>query len=246
MPAAVTMVQELAATFSMASVDERIQGLRQAVPGKLVFTSSFGLEDQVITHFIAATGADIDIVTLDTGRMFPEVYDVWQQTQEKYALPIRGIHPSADAVEELIARQGINGFYQSVDQRHACCQVRKVEPLGRALEGAAAWITGLRGDASGNRGDMAPVSFDAARGLIKYNPLFDWSREDARGFAVRQDLPVNPLHAKGFVSVGCAPCTRAIAPGEPERSGRWWWEQDDARECGLHIDRDGRLVRTHA
>ena len=235
--------QKLTAGFSGQSPVERLQALRAAVPGRIVFTTSLGLEDQVITHFIAQAGVDIDIVTLDTGRLFPQSYTLWRETEARYELPIRPYYPDAPALEALVAKQGIDGFYQSIEARHACCSVRKVQPLGRALDGASAWVTGLRADASENRAGMNAVAYDGARGLIKFSPLFDWTREAIAAFAEANDVPVNPLHAQGFLSIGCAPCTRANAPDEPERAGRWWWEQADAKECGLHVDADGKLIR---
>lgn len=237
-------VAGLAAAFSGQTASQRLETLRATLPGRIVFTSSLGLEDQVITHLIAAAGLDIDIVTLDTGRLFPESYTLWRETEERYGIRIRGFYPRGEDLEKLVNHQGIDGFYQSIDARHACCNVRKIEPLNRALAGASGWITGLRGDASQNRAAMDAVVFDTAHGLVKLSPIFDWSREETAAFAQRENIPVSPLHAQGFVSIGCAPCTRALLPGEPERAGRWWWEQDDARECGLHVDDSGRLVRS--
>ena len=201
--------------------------------------TSFGLEDQVLLHLLAEQDLDIDVVTLDTGRLFAETYDVWAASERRYGRRIQAIAPRNDDLEALVKRQGINGFYQSRDARHACCYVRKIEPLNRALAGARAWVTGLRGDQSAYRKDMAVVEPDPDRGVIKVNPLIDWSREQVLAFATANEVPLNALHAKGFASIGCAPCTRAIAPGEPERAGRWWWEQEDQKECGLHTRRAG-------
>ena len=214
---------------------ERIARLRREVDGKIVFTTSFGLEDQVILHLIAgeSAGIDIDVVTLDTGRMFRETYDLWAATERRYGRRIRAVYPAGDDLEAFVRQYGINGFYDSRDARAACCHARKVVPLARALAGASAWIVGLRADQSGNRQGTDVVTRDA-RGLLKVSPLFDWTREAVHAFALAHDVPLNPLHAQGFVSIGCAPCTRAIAPGEPERAGRWWWETDDKKECGLH------------
>jgi phosphoadenosine phosphosulfate reductase len=193
----------------------------------------------VILHLIAEHGIDIEVATLDTGRLFREAYDVWAETERRYGLRIRAFYPRHDQLEDLVARQGINGFYHSRDARSACCHVRKVEPLNRALAGAAGWIVGLRADQSANRHDIKVVSADE-RDLLKLSPLFDWTRDDAKAFAAANQIPVNALHAKGFASIGCAPCTRAIAPGESERAGRWWWEQDEKKECGLHDRRAKR------
>jgi len=219
---------------------ERIAHLRREVEGKIVFTTSFGPEDQVILHLIAGSELDIDVVTLDTGRLFRETYDLWAETERRYGRRIRAIYPARGEVEGFVEKYGINGFYDSRDARAACCHARKVAPLARALEGAAAWIVGLRADQSVNRQGTDVVTGDA-RSLIKMSPLFDWTREAVHAFAAANGVPLNALHAQGFVSIGCAPCTRAIAPGEPERAGRWWWETDDKRECGLH-DRDDRAA----
>ena len=217
------------------SPGERIARLRREIDGKIVFTTSFGLEDQVIFHLLAGEGADsdIDVVTLDTGRLFRETYDLWAATERRYGRRIRAVYPAGDDLEAFVRQYGINGFYESRDARAACCHARKVAPLARALAGASAWIVGLRADQSGSRQGTEVVTRDE-RGLLKVSPLFDWTREAVQAFAVAHNVPLNPLYAAGFVSIGCAPCTRAIAPGEPERAGRWWWEMDDKRECGLH------------
>jgi len=233
----------LASSFGSADAAARLAGLRQVLDGRLVFTTSFGLEDQVVTHLIAAQGLPIEIVTLDTGRLFAEVHALWAQTEARYGLSITPYYPRHDAVEALVRGHGINGFYGSIEARKACCGARKVEPLGRALGGASAWVTGLRADQSSARGGVLLAEADAERGLIKFNPLLDWSREQALAFARENEVPLNPLHEKGFLSVGCQPCTRAVQPGEPERAGRWWWEDEAAKECGLHVGPDGRLVR---
>ena len=241
-----TAVIELAGAFAAGDPVSRLQALRAALSGRIVFTTSLGLEDQVITHLIAGAKLDIEIVTLDTGRMFPESYTLWRDTEAKYGVAIRPYYPRGATLERLVSEQGIDGFYNSLEARHACCEVRKVEPLTRALNGASAWVTGLRADASANRAGMEAVSYDGARDLIKFSPLFDWTRERIAAFAAEHDVPVSPLHARGFLSIGCAPCTRAIQPGEPERAGRWWWEQADAKECGLHVDADGRMIRARS
>ncbi len=222
---------------------ERIAALRDALPGRLLLTTSFGLEDQVLTHMLAQAGLGVEFATLDTGRMFPQTYEVWQRTQEKYGVEIAAFSPQAPALQALVSAQGINGFYGSVVARKACCGVRKVEPLERSLAGVQGWIVGLRADQSDKRGGMEFVSFDAARNLVKLSPIFDWTREQAVAFTAREKVPVHALHEKGFLSIGCAPCTRALAPGEPERAGRWWWEAEATKECGLHVGADGRLVR---
>jgi phosphoadenosine phosphosulfate reductase len=208
------------------------------VEGRLVFTTSFGLEDQAITHAICeADDLDlpVEIITLDTGRLFPETYDLWSLTEERYGRRIRAFAPDHDSLEALTAVQGINGFRHSVEARKACCRVRKVEPLGRALAGVAAWITGLRAEQSPDRAGVPLAVFDDTHGLLKINPLADWSRADLVRYVSDHDVPYNPLHDRGFPSIGCAPCTRAVRLGEPERAGRWWWEEEAKKECGLHL-----------
>jgi bifunctional enzyme CysN/CysC len=222
---------------------ERLARFRGEVTGKLAFTTSFGLEDQVILQMICERDLDIDIVTLDTGRLFPETYELWAETERRYGRRIRAVYPRHEKLEALIEKHGINGFYESVEVRQSCCYVRKVEPLNRALLGAAGWIVGVRADQSAHRQDTALVAADG-RDLLKLSPLLDWTRDTTESFAAANKIPLNPLHARGFASIGCAPCTRAIAPGEPERAGRWWWEQEDKKECGLHVTGDGRVVRS--
>jgi len=213
----------------------RVKAARDAVGGRLVFTTSFGLEDQAIGHAILSQNLDVDIVTLDTGRLFAQTHDVWAATERRYGRRIAAIVPDRTQLETLIARQGNDGFRDSIEARRACCHVRKVAPLARALEGAQGWVTGLRADQSTHRAGVAFAEFDEARGLLKINPLFDWTRERAVAFTQEHDVPINALHTQGFLSIGCAPCTRAIAHDEPERAGRWWWEQDGKTECGLHV-----------
>lgn len=223
----------------------RLESLVAAAPGRIVFTTSLGLEDQALTHMIATAGLPIEIVTLDTGRLFPETYALWSETEAKYARRIKAFYPDAQAVSDVVGDAGINGFYWSKDARLACCGVRKVEPLRRALAGAGAWVTGLRADQSGARGAVALAVHDEAHGVLKVSPLHDWSHERTLAFCEDANVPINPLHAQGFLSIGCQPCTRAVAPGEDERAGRWWWESDTAKECGLHVA-DGKLVRSAA
>ena len=237
---------DLIARIAGETIPERLAAATKAIAGRLVFTTSFGLEDQLIVHHILTARLKIEIVTLDTGRLFPSTYSLWQQTEARYGIRIRSHHPEAAAVAAMVADAGINGFYHSKDARIACCNVRKVAPLARALAGASAWVTGLRADQSGQRAAVALAAWDAERGLVKLAPLHDWRRERVAAECAALGVPVNPLHAKGFLSIGCEPCTRALRPGEPERAGRWWWESDAAKECGLHVGADGRLVRSNA
>jgi sulfate adenylyltransferase large subunit/thioredoxin-dependent adenylylsulfate APS reductase len=224
----------LSRTLEGLDAAQRLAGFRREIEGPIAFTTSFGLEDQVILHLICEAKLDIDLVTLDTGRLFPETYTTWEETEARYGRRIQAIYPHHDALEALVQAHGINGFYRSREARTSCCDVRKVEPLNRALAGAAGWVTGLRADQSAHRERTALVTADTERGIIKLNPLHDWSREALLRFADAQAVPRNPLHAKGFASIGCAPCTRAIRSGEPERAGRWWWEDESKKECGLH------------
>jgi phosphoadenosine phosphosulfate reductase len=233
----ITRASTLARLFAELSPAERIAQLRREITGRIVFTTSFGLEDQAILHLLSERDDDIEVVTLDTGRLFPETHKLWGKAERRYGRRIRAIFPQHDELEVLVERQGINGFYDSREARTECCYVRKIEPLNRALAGARAWIAGLRAEQSARRRDMALVTGDANLGLIKLSPFFDWTRDEVLAFVSANDVPINPLHAKGFASIGCAPCTRAIAPGESERAGRWWWEQEGERECGLHINR---------
>ncbi len=200
---------------------------------KAKFASSFGEEDQVITHLIANQQLPITIFTLDTGRLFQETYDLIDLTRRNYHIDIDVLFPDQKEVEKYVKTNGINGFYDSVENRKECCGIRKVHSLNRALAGADIWITGLRKSQSANRQLMQKVEWSPEYNLIKYNPIFDWSEEEMQQYIDLHKVPVNTLHRKGFASIGCAPCTRAIAPGEDLRAGRWWWE-GTAKECGLH------------
>jgi phosphoadenosine phosphosulfate reductase len=227
-------VDQLTAHALSLDLFQRLAAVRKAIAGRLVFTTSFGLEDQAIGHAILSQDLDIKIVTIETGRLFSETHEVWAATERRYSQRIPAIVPKSRKLEALIKSQGSNGFRASIEARQACCYVRKVEPLNRALAGAKGWITGLRADQSEHRADVNIASFDDARGLIKINPLFDWTRARVVDFTREHNVPTNALHAHGFLSIGCAPCTRAIAPDEPERAGRWWWEANGKKECGLH------------
>ncbi len=227
----------LNAALETLSPADRMARLRRELRGRIVFTLGFGIEGQVLFHWICERDIDIDVVTLDTGRLFPETYVLWAETERRYGRKIRAVYPDHVALERLVSKRGIDGFYASKQAREACCDVRKTRPLDRALAGASAWIAGLRADQSLERRDAGLVSVDASRKTIKVNPLFDWSRDAVMAVVAANKIPINPLHAKGFASIGCAPCTRAIQPGEPERNGRWWWENSGSRECGLHLPR---------
>jgi len=199
------------------------------------FATSLGEEDQVITDMIAKIAPWIEVFTLDTGRLFTDSYDLIAKNQMKYKnLNFKIYYPDAKHVEAMVQAKGINLFYESVENRKLCCHVRKVEPLQRALADKQAWIVGLRRDQSMTRANLEAVEWDEANNKIKFNPLYNWSLEQVREYIKENKLDINPLHAQGFVSIGCAPCTRAISPGEDIRAGRWWWEQPEQKECGLH------------
>lgn len=212
-----------------------IAWLRQAVAyGPAALASSMGKEDQAMTALIAREKLPISIFTLDTGRLPPQTLDLIAQTEARYRLRIRVLFPEAAAVEQWVAINGINGFRESVSQRKHCCEIRKLEPLRRALQGQSVWIAGLRRAHGEMRGDIEPIAHDAFTGIPKCAPLHDWTDATLDAFLAKYDVPVNALHDQGYPSVGCAPCTRPIAAGEAVRAGRWWWEQGAARECGLH------------
>jgi phosphoadenosine phosphosulfate reductase len=208
------------------------------------FASSFGAEDMVILDLIAKLELDVEVFTLDTGRLHEETHALIALARQKYQRPIKVMHPDSAELESFVVNYGNNAFYDSVELRKRCCAIRKVAPLRRALKGKRLWITGLRRGQSVTRSDFALLAHDSDNGLFKLNPLVDWSTEEVFEYLQRHEVPSNALHARGFPSIGCAPCTRAVKPGEDERSGRWWWEQAGSRECGLHMDPQGRLVRT--
>ncbi len=202
---------------------------------KISFATSLGEEDQVITDIIAQKAPEIEVFTLDTGRLFAESYELMAKNQKKYNnLNFKIYYPNTQAVEEMVRTKGINLFYESVDNRKLCCQVRKIEPLQRALSAKDAWIVGLRRDQGITRSSLEAVEWDEANQKVKFNPLYNWSLDQVRDYIKQNNVDVNPLHAQGFVSIGCAPCTRATKPGEDIRAGRWWWEMPEQKECGLH------------
>ncbi|CAD7045138.1 phosphoadenylyl-sulfate reductase [Pseudorhizobium halotolerans] len=228
---------ELAATLDVQFEKLDLAGrlALAATLGRAVFTTSLGIEDQVITAAIGLDRLDIEVATLETGRLFPETLALIDETEDRFDIEIRRFMPEKADVDAYAAQYGLNGFYESVEARHACCHVRKLKPLARALEGAVVWVTGLRRSQSGNRASTPFAEYDAERGLLKVNPLADWSLDQINAYVEQQAVPTNPLHKRGYPSIGCEPCTRAIKPGEPERAGRWWWENDEKRECGLHV-----------
>ncbi|MCW5907664.1 MAG: phosphoadenylyl-sulfate reductase [Chitinophagales bacterium] len=215
------------------SIQQALELLCRRYPGQVAFSTSLGEEDQVLTDIIFRNNLPVKVFTLDTGRLFNETYDLIQITEAKYGKRIEVVFPEAKEVEQLVSQHGINCFYESVELRKKCCAIRKVHPLKRALEGMKIWITGLRAAQSENRHELSLLAWDNGYQLLKYNPLLNWSLQDVEKYLEQNNVPFNPLHRKGFVSIGCAPCTRAIAEGEDIRAGRWWWE-DSKKECGLH------------
>jgi phosphoadenosine phosphosulfate reductase len=213
-------------------VKQRLAAARDLAPA--VFASSFGAEDMVLFDLIAREFREIEIATLDTGRLPPETYDLMQQAMTAYRCKVRIYSPQHEGVESFVRINGINGFYESISQRKGCCEVRKLEPLKRALAGKRAWVTGLRRDQSVTRQALDEVAFDETQGLHKFSPLAEWTDEDVWHYIRSRNVPYNALHDRGYPSIGCAPCTRAVAPGEDIRAGRWWWESSAGKECGLH------------
>jgi phosphoadenosine phosphosulfate reductase len=207
-----------------------------------VFASSLAAEDMVLTDLILKAGLPITIFSLETGRLHKETLAMIDKVKAHYGYDIQVMRPKQELVDEYVAKNGLNAFYDSVEMRKGCCYVRKVEPLGRALAGNEAWITGQRRSQSTTRAELAVQEDDAAHGMVKFNPLADWSEEDVWEYIRSNGVPYNELHDRGYPSIGCEPCTRAIQPGEDVRAGRWWWENADSKECGLHLV-DGKLIR---
>jgi phosphoadenosine phosphosulfate reductase len=215
------------------SIEETLAFLAEEYPNQVVFSTSFGQEDQVIIDFIGQNQLPMTVFTLDTGRLFQETYDVFHKTVRKYKTEIKTYFPETAAVEALLNQKGPNSFYDSVENRKECCFIRKVAPLTKALKGNAIWITGLRAEQSENRSDLNFFEYDAHFDIIKFNPLLKWTLQEIEEYLEKNNVPQNSLHKQGFVSIGCAPCTRAILPGEDIRAGRWSWESSH-KECGLH------------
>jgi len=220
--------------FSDQTIIQKIKQLTDNHPEKVIFTTSFGYEDQVITDMIFRNDLPVKVATLDTGRMFEETYKVFRSTVERYDKPIKAYFPPTEKVEKLLNEKGPFSFYESLENRKECCHIRKVIPLKRALNGNEIWITGLRASQSENRSDLQEFEWDEANKILKFNPLINWSLDEVKDYVKENNVPYNVLHDKGFVSIGCEPCTRAIKPGEDFRAGRWWWEQGSGKECGLH------------
>ena len=228
-------INELRKKLSGKTIEEQLMTLTNQFPGKVIFTTSFGIEDQVITHIIFGNNMLIETAALDTGRLFPETYKVYNETIKKYQKKINVYFPEYAAVEKMVTEKGPFSFYHSKENRLECCRLRKVVPLNRALEDKTCWISGIRSDQSDNRSMMSRLEYDEEKQLFKFHPLFHWTFTDVEDYIKKNDIPYNPLHDKGFVSIGCEPCTRAVKDGEDFRSGRWWWENDGQKECGCHL-----------
>ncbi len=225
----------------MSDLNQKIEQVKQILAdavrdfSPVTFANSLGAEDMVLTDLIAKHQPDIVMFSLDTGRLPQETYDLMQAVRTRYSVPLNIYFPDAAQVENYVAKNGVNGFYDSVENRKACCHIRKVEPLKRALAGSKAWITGMRRDQAVTRGGLEVSSFDSDYGMQKINPLLDWSNAEVWEYLKQNDVPYNKMHDRFYPSIGCAPCTRAVTPGEDIRSGRWWWEDAGQKECGLHI-----------
>lgn len=228
-----TELAELQTTLESLDLAAGLRWVAERHPGAVAFSTSLGQEDQVITDAIFRHNLDIRVFTLDTGRLFAETYSLIDETRAQYGKPIDVFFPDAHQVEALVSQKGFHSFYDSVENRKECCQIRKVEPLRRALNGAQVWVTGLRAEQSANRQTMRILEWDAGYNLFKFNPLMNWSYAQVLDYIAANRVPDNPLHRRGFISIGCAPCTRAIELGEDPRAGRWWWETSK-KECGLH------------
>lgn len=229
-----SQIVELQKQIKNKSPEEIIQFFLEKFKDKIAFSSSLGAEDQVITHMLSKIDKSAKIFTLDTGRLFPETYDLIDRTSKRYQMPIEIYFPEAKRVETMVKEKGINLFFESIENRKLCCHIRKMEPLKRAFEGLDVWICGLRREQSVTRTDVQVVEWDETNGLIKLNPIVDWNEEEVWDYIKANHVPYNRLHDQGFPSVGCQPCTKSIEKGEDTRAGRWWWETPETKECGLH------------
>lgn len=229
------LIEELNAQLKSAMPQETLSFFLKRYPNRIALSSSLSIEDQVLTDMIVKENpAAARIFTLDTGRLFPETYKLIDKTRRTYHIDLEVFFPDYVKVQEMVRQEGINLFYDSIENRHRCCQIRKLEPLSRAFKGLDAWICGLRREQSITRKDMQLIEWDDMHQLIKINPLIDWTEDQVWEYIRQNQVPYNKLHDKGFPSIGCEPCTRAIQPHEDIRAGRWWWESPEHRECGLH------------
>ncbi len=228
------IIEQWNSEFGTGSAEKVLSYFLTKFKGKIALSSSLSVEDQLLTDMVVNIDADAEIFTLDTGRLFPETYDLIDRTAKKYKKEIKVYFPEAADVEKMVHDKGMNLFYSSIENRKLCCNLRKLKPLARAMKGLDVWITGLRREQSVTRLDMQMIEWDENNNLLKLNPLINWTEAEVWKRIKERNIPYNPLHKKGFVSIGCQPCTRAILPGEDPRAGRWWWENPETRECGLH------------
>lgn len=228
------LIRDLNERFRDASAQEVVGYFLKAYQGRIALSSSLSIEDQTLTDIIVTQDKNTRIFTLDTGRLFPETYQLIEKTNMTYGIKIEVFFPDYHEVQRMVREEGINLFYNSVESRHRCCQIRKLEPLKRAFQGLDVWVCGLRREQSITRQDMQVVEWDEMHQLIKVNPLISWTEQQVWEYIKKHSIPYNKLHDRGYPSIGCEPCTRAVQPGEDVRSGRWWWESPDHRECGLH------------
>ncbi len=228
------LMEENIEKLNLMTSEEAMRYLMDKYGDRIALSSSLSLEDQVITHMMLSIRKNARIFTLDTGRLFPETYSLIDKTNMKYGIKMEIYFPDHEKVEAMTRKHGVNLFYESMEKRKECCNVRKIEPLNRALSTLDVWVCGLRREQSITRGDMKMVEKDPYSNVIKFNPLIDWSLKDVTDYIKANNIPYNPLHDKGYPSIGCQPCTRPVAEGEDIRSGRWWWEDPDKKECGLH------------
>ena len=227
-------IDKLNQKYENATAEELLKGFLSSFKGTIALSSSLSIEDQVLTHIICNIDKTTKIFTLDTGRLFPDTYDLIHRTNSKFGIKMKVYFPEAGEVEQMVNTKGINLFFESVENRKLCCNLRKIRPLKRAFQGLEVWICGLRREQSVTRQDMQRIEWDEGNGIIKLNPLIDWTEDEVKEFIKINGIPYNPLHDKGFPSIGCQPCTRAIFPGEDIRAGRWGWENPETKECGLH------------
>lgn len=228
------LADQLNERFAGKQPEEVLEWFLREYKGHIALASSLGIEDQVLTAMICGVDAETCIFTLDTGRLFPETYSLIERTNMTYGIKIRLFFPDYHEVEKMVSEGGVNLFYESIEKRRMCCHVRKLEPLKRAFAGLKVWICGLRHEQSVTRTTNRMVEWDETNGLLKLNPLIDWTEEQTWAYIREQGVPYNKLHDQGFPSIGCQPCTRAVKPGEDVRAGRWWWEDPEHKECGLH------------
>lgn len=227
-------IKEYNEQFENSTAAEVLDFFLKNYKEKITFSSSLGAEDQMITQMIVAIDPTANIFTLDTGRLFPEAYELIEKTNSRYHIKMQTYFPASKQVERMVNEKGVNLFYESIENRKLCCNIRKIKPLLRALEGYDIWITGLRKDQSVTRNNNQLVEYDEHNKIVKLNPLINWSEKEVWDYIHANNIPYNPLHDQGFLSIGCQPCTRAVEDGEDVRAGRWWWELPEHKECGLH------------